>query len=1116
MALTPAPLPSVKTGEGCPKGGVRALTGAAMLRLVDRYLVREMLFPFVLAVAGFVLFIVLNLIPQLSDFMLDRNIPLRVLFQMIAYRLPELLVYGLPVGVLFAIFWALGRLSHDRELIALQAAGLSLRRLMLPVLLMGLITTIAALAVGELWVPWANHRYYDLLREIFFIRSVPQIRESTFVKISDTAYAYIERYEPDSKKLRNVMVFDKGGGEYLPEMDAPFPKIIIAAEGLWDGEYWRLSNGKLHKLRDDGQFEYTVTFTQLSLRAGPYLQRLLFEQRTPHEMSIVELYKQIEVLRRSGLGAEGLIVELHSKIAVPFSALIFALFGAPLSLIFAQAGAPRGRAAGVIISVLLVAGYQGLLLWMSTLGKRGIIAPLIAPWLPNILFTIFGILLLIWLDRLSRLDLFARLRRLVPFVFLIAVQDTVLAQEPPPITLDLRADRLTVARDWRELSADGHVRLQYEKSRLQADTLRAQRISEGQQWRIEAVGSVIWEDEGLKGQTDQIKLQIEWDGSHWDMSEAQLLQAQLEYEGGRLRAEAIRVQRAQALWIAHLTRFSGQTSFQSATKKQETLRFHGEEARATFSPEGQLTLLEIKAGEITTCTCSEPISQSAYSIAAGTVRLEPNESIWATNILLKTYGMPIFWAPVYFASLKEETKNPLLPDFGQLPGRGWYFRWRWPFVIDRDNTGTVLIDYYSKLPEVGMGIEYQYRVWEQRGQISIYRLVGRGESWATDWTHQALLPLNMRLSVGISSRTGLLEQEAQRLFSRVLLAATWERVRWSASWSRDHYLVLPEGEEAVLYRFLEKTPELTLALVPWRLGSLPLSLTFSVAWGRYREKKLDRENLDESSRWDIIMGLQSLALGGDLVQIQASTNYRLSLYELYRRQAYDLTVGVNVRPLPRLSADGTYSYRWVLGQSPFSFDQLSLLHQIALRITWTAVPFAPTLLTGYNVELKRFEPLRLLLRETLAGWDTTLDLEYDLNDRLWKRAALKLTGANAQLTTAFLFPTRTFEDTIIKLSWGIHRLGVNLDLNSFSLRRFNLETGWQWSEWELSLKGEYDLPTRRFTAVQLGIVKKFCKGCWQVGFYSDSQRVWLQAQINAFPTAQVRYSPTDQRLSFSS
>lgn len=1122
-----------------------------MLRLVDRYLVREMLFPFVLAVAGFVLFIILNLIPQLSDFMLDRNIPLSVLFQMLAYRLPELLVYGLPVGVLFAIFWALGRLSHDRELIALQAAGLSLRRLMLPVLLMGLITTGAAFAVGELWMPWANHRYYDLLREIFFIKSVPQIRESTFVKISDTAYAYIERYDPTTKKLSNVLVFDKGGGEYLPEMDAPFPKIIIAAEGLWDGEYWRLTDGKLHKLRNDGQFEYTVTFTKLSIRAGPYLERLLLEQRTPHEMGIAELYKQIEVLRRSGLGAESLIVELHSKIAVPFSALIFALFGAPLSLIFAQGGAPRGRAAGVIISVVLVACYQGLLLWMSTLGKRGLIAPLIAPWVPNMLFAALGVLLVIWLDRLSRLDLFAQLRRLVPFVFFLGwVSAPLWAQEPPPIAFDLRADRLTVARDWTQIEAVGHVRLTYEKGKLSAEKLVAQRISEREHWRIAAFGGVVWEGEGLKGQTDQIEVQLEWDGAAWHLQHARLVAAFVEYEQGSLHAQEIaltpspllvpspsegrgeggvRVKKGEGVresFEALIKNFRGQTRFQSAARKQETLRFQGEEARATFSPDGQLTVLEIKTGEITTCTCSEPISQAAYSIAAGSVRLELNESVLATNILLKAYGLPVFWAPVYFASLKEETKNPLLPDFGQLPDRGWYLRWRLPFVIDKDNTGTVLIDYYSKLPEVGSGIEYTYRFWEQQGKISIYRLVGRGESWATDWTHHAQLPWSMRLSVSIASRTGVLEQEVQRLTSRVVLSAQWEPVRWSIVWSRDHYLVLPESEEPALYRFLEKTPELTLALVPWRLGSLPLSVTFSAAWGHYREKKLDTEKLDESTRSETVIGLQSLALGSDFLQIQASTNYRLSLYEPQgsRREAYDLTVGVSLRPLPRVSADGTYSYRRVLGQSPFSFDQLSFMHQITLRAAWAAVPFQPTLITGYDVALKRFDPLRISLRERLAGWESALDLEYDLNDRFLKRAAFTLSGAweseiaplTAHLTTAFLFTTRTFEETIIKLSWGVHRLGVNVDLNRFSLRRFNLETGWQWGEWEFSLKGEYDLPTRRVTALQLGVIKRFCHGCWQVGFYSDSQRFWLQAQINAFPTAQVRYSPTDQRLSFGS
>ncbi len=1088
-----------------------------MLRLVDRYLVREMLFPFVLAVAGFVLFIILNLIPQLSDFMLDRNISVRVLFQMLVYRLPELLVYGLPVGVLFAIFWALGRLSHDRELIALQAAGYSLRRLMFPVVLMGVMTTLVAFAVGELWMPWANHRYYDLLREIFFMRSVPQIRESTVIKLSETAYAYIERYDPTTKKLVNVLIFDKGGGEYLAELNARFPKIIVAAEGIWDGEYWRLHNGKLHKLRDDGQFEYSATFERLSIRAGPYLQRVLLEQRTPHEMGIAELSRQIRLLQEHGLGAESLIVELHSKIAVPFSALIFALFGAPLSLIFAQGGAPRGRAAGVIISVLLVGCYQGLLLWLTTLGKRDVISPVLAPWLPNILFLVIGVVLLIWLDRLSRLDLFAQLRRLVPFALVMGLGSALgTAQELPPISLDIRADRLTVARDWSELEASGHVQLSYEQGRLVAERLRAQRTGAGQQWHIVAAGNVAWDGEGLKTQADQIALRIAWDGAAWQTDEVFLERAQITYGQGVLSAQEIRI---TPTWVAHAREFVGETRFASAAKKQEILRFRGRAARATLSPEGQLKFLEITSGEVTTCPCG-PISRADYSIAAGTMRLEPNEFVLATNILLKAYGVPVFWAPLYFASLKEETKNPLLPDFGQIPERGWYLRWRLPFVIDKDNTGTVLIDLYTKLPEVGMGIEYKYKFWEQQGQISVYRLVGRGESWATDWTHQAVLPLGMRLSGAISWRTGMLQQEAQRLFSRITLTASWGMVRWSALWSRDQYLVLPEPEETVLYRFLEKVPELSLALTPVRLGPLPFSVLSTLNWGRYREKKLDRESLEESARWDALVGVQSLALGNKFFTVQASATYRLSLYELqqYRREAYDLTVGVSVRPLSGVNADATYSYRRVVGQSPFSFDQLSVVHAVTARAHWATVFLKPALFVGYNFEQNLFEPLRISLREALMGLETLIDIEYDLNAHLWRRVGLTVSTSflSMNLSTAYLFATRSFEDTIVKLSWGDHRLGANLDLNRLALKRFNLETSWRWGDWELTFKGEYDLGVQHWTALQVGVVKKFCRACWQLGLYSDGQRIWLQAQINAFPTAWVRYSPTDSRLSFGS
>jgi LPS export ABC transporter permease LptG len=1162
--------------------------------LVDRYLLREMVFPFFLAVAGFVLFIFLNLFQQLSDFMLDRDLSFWVLVQLLLYRLPELLVYGLPVGVLFSIFWALGRLSHDRELIALQAAGYSLRRLMWPVFLMGALTAISAFGVGEIVVPWANHQHFNLLRQIFLLRSAPQIREETFFRLTDSASAYVERYDPQTQTLKTILIFDQRGDQELPELGGKFPKIIIAEEGSWDGDYWRLARGQIHKLGDDGEFEYSVTFEKLSLYAGPYLQKLFLEQRTPHEMSLTEIGEQIALLEKSKLGAQSLIVEYHTKIAVPLSAVIFALFGAPLSLIFAQGGAPRGRAAGVIISVLLVACYQGLLLWTSTLGKRDLLLPSMAPWIPNLLFGLLGGVLLLVIDRWSRLDLLARLRRwgrwsllaatiLLDAVTGFSVLASVGANGDSPL-LDLRADRLSVARDWSTLVAEGQVRFLYGEGHLSAERLQAERLgaqASGPRapalWRLAANGNVAWQSQELQLKSARLELDIKWDGRRWVPQTARLQEATLIYDQGRLQAKEIRLQIQESLWRvvaqgsvhfqkqaeldlaqtnelsfelervavnsekaewrarrAQLKEFSGETRFQSAAKKEETLRFVGETAQAVFDGEGRIALLEIAHGEITTCVCGGPVASAAYSIRAAHLRLEMDESIWATNIWLKTFGVPVFWAPVYFSSLKEESKNPLLPDFGQLPDRGWYLRWRFPFVIDRQNAGALLIDYYTKLPEVGTGIEYNYRFWEQRGQLSLYRLVGRGESWATDWNHQSELFLGMRLSAAVASRTGLLQQEIERLFTRLSLAATWGSLRWSALWSRDQHLQLPresteteretEESEKLLYRFLERAPELSFSLVPLRLGKLPLSLTLGSSWGNYREKKLDRDEIDASARWEFSLSLQSLALGPEMLTVQASAHYRLSLYRPreYRREAYDLTLTVLSRPWPFLNADVNYSYRLVFGQSPFSFDQLHVQNHLGLRVNLSTL-FRPHLSTGYDFSAQLFDLLRIALTEKLIVGELGLALEYDLNQHLWRRMGAQLSGAigangrsplHYQLSTAYLVSQRFFEDLIFKLSWGVHRLSGSVDVNRMSLKRLNAETSWAWSDWEFSLKGEYDLWSRRVAALQVGVIRKFCKACWQVGLYGDGQRWWVQAQINAFPTAQVRYSPTDQRLSF--
>ncbi len=124
-----------------------------MLRRCDRYILREALGPFLLALAGLVLFILLNVILSLSDLMVDRGVSMTTLLRLVLLKIPSLLVVAVPMSALFATFLGLGRMGHDREVLALESLGIPLRRILLPLLLAAAFVGVADFALYNWLVP---------------------------------------------------------------------------------------------------------------------------------------------------------------------------------------------------------------------------------------------------------------------------------------------------------------------------------------------------------------------------------------------------------------------------------------------------------------------------------------------------------------------------------------------------------------------------------------------------------------------------------------------------------------------------------------------------------------------------------------------------------------------------------------------------------------------------------------------------------------------------------------------------------------------------------------------------------------------------------------------------
>ncbi|MBA7686203.1 hypothetical protein ES703_94644 [subsurface metagenome] len=153
---------------------------------------------------------------------------------------------------------------------------------------------------------------------------------------------------------------------------------------------WKLENGTIYNNHESKEGTDEMSFATLDIILKEDLQKFFKTQRTPQEMSSKELKQQIDILQQAGVDTKSFEVDLHMKYSVPFSGLIFVLLGVPLGL-----RVKRGsKATGIIISIVLVFIYYISVSTIRSLGRGGTIVPVLAAWLPNIIFAILGTILI--------------------------------------------------------------------------------------------------------------------------------------------------------------------------------------------------------------------------------------------------------------------------------------------------------------------------------------------------------------------------------------------------------------------------------------------------------------------------------------------------------------------------------------------------------------------------------------------------------------------------------------------------------------------------------------------------------------------------------------------------
>lgn len=352
------------------------------MRILDRYIAKKFLSNILFSILAFiVIFLIVDLVEKLSDY-IDRETPLVVLVQYYIYFIPEVITLAMPLSMLLATLFSVGQLSKYNEILAMKASGISLYRIMAPILLLSLLVSIFMIYFVEMVVPRANTeraeikgRYID--RQSRYVSA----RISNLYFHDDLGRRIFIGYYNSSDQLArtiSVLMFDDANIYIRHRIDA---RTMRWQDGQWVLEHaWeRYFNGQLDSV---------IFHDEHTLSGFSYVpDELGAVQKDPLEMNYGELKKFIDDVKRNGGDPNQWLVDLYLKISFPFANFIIVLFGAPLAAVRARSAGAAGIALSLIFVFLYFLGVKA----GQTFGQTGAMHPMLAAWLGNIAFTVGGL-----------------------------------------------------------------------------------------------------------------------------------------------------------------------------------------------------------------------------------------------------------------------------------------------------------------------------------------------------------------------------------------------------------------------------------------------------------------------------------------------------------------------------------------------------------------------------------------------------------------------------------------------------------------------------------------------------------------------------------------------------
>lgn len=345
--------------------------------ILDRYIIKQFLQTIFFGLLVFIfIFVIIDMFEKLDDF-IDKDVAKSIIVEYYIVFLPEIIRLILPVSVLLAGLFTVGKMVSQNELTAIKASGVSIYRFIIPFLIIAFLISCFSIYFGGYTVPQANKRRV-YIEQNYMKKGLVNAGTNIFFQDTKTKIVTISYFDIERDQANRVSI-----QEFDDKKQIILKSRIDAEKMKFDSTSgaWIIMNGYQRFFYDDSISAVKIdTLVINGLNFSP--EEVIKKQRKPEEMTLSELRDYSKEILRTGNDPTRIQIEFHSRFAFAFSSFVVILFGLPISINKRRGG----LAIQFGINLLITFIYLIFMKVSQSFGKNGVLEPILTAWVANFIF----------------------------------------------------------------------------------------------------------------------------------------------------------------------------------------------------------------------------------------------------------------------------------------------------------------------------------------------------------------------------------------------------------------------------------------------------------------------------------------------------------------------------------------------------------------------------------------------------------------------------------------------------------------------------------------------------------------------------------------------------------